>query len=361
MFQSYFRDFSAIEAKFEAQKIAFSPLCFYAVNAMISFGFLKLVDSFGEKGISLDEITKKSSLTKYGVNLLSEIGLGMGILKLVDESDFRVKLGKIGWFLLYDELTRVNFNFTRDICYEGAKELEKSLQSQKPEGLKHFSKEWSSIYEGLSQLPEQAKKSWFEFDHYYSDCVFPFALPFIFDNKPKLIYDIGGNTAKFAISACKFDPNVKLCILDLPSQTQLALKNIQNAKFQERISTIDIDILSPNSRLQGEPDVVLMSQFLDCFSLEQITFIMKKIHQIAKPNTQIFVIEPLWDVQKYEAAAFSLQATSLYFTTMANGKSKIYSLKELESAVCEGGFRLFKAHHNLGVHCYSLLEFRLDK
>ncbi len=433
MLPSYFRDLRAVEAKFEAQKIAFSPLCFWAINAMLANGLLRLVESYGEAGVCRGELARKGGFDEYSVNLLTEIGLGMGVFRLcgADENEnlgakngansatnsqnlksqispknstpnsqktsansaqnsnlnaknsqnstapnfeqnltqnpaqnsnlnpqnFPLKLGKIGWFLLHDELTRVNFNFVRDICYEGAKELESSLKTRSPRGLRHFSSQWATIYEGLSTLPEPAKTSWFEFDHYYSDCAFPVVLPLVFAKKPRLIYDIGGNTAKFAIAACEFDEGVRVKILDLPSQTRLACENIAKAGLKARISTEDTDILSKNSALNGEPDAVWLSQFLDCFSLEQITFILGKIREISRPHTQIFVLEPLWDAQRYEAAAFSLQATSLYFTTMANGKSKMYGFAELRDAVCAAGFRLANAHHNLGANCYSLLEF----
>ena len=101
-----------------------------------------------------------------------------------------------------------------------------------------------------------------------------------------------------------------------------------------------------------------MSQFLDCFSLHQITKIMKKIYVAANEKTKVYVLEPLWDRQRFQAAAYSLQATSLYFTCIANGNSKMYRFKELCDAICEGGFRLECAHHNIGSNSYSLLVFR---
>ena len=48
----------------------------------------------------------------------------------------------------------------------------------------------------LAQLPDQVQKSWFEFDHYYSDNAFPEVLPIVFANKPKRLLDVGGNTGK---------------------------------------------------------------------------------------------------------------------------------------------------------------------
>ncbi len=357
MFKSYFEEKHAVEAKFEAQKIAFSPLTFFAVSAMLNLGFLSAVESFGESGATPHELAQKSGLNGYAVSLLSEMGLGMGIFKLANEESFALKLGKVGWFLLHDELTKVNFNFTKDVCFDGAKWLEKSLKEARPVGLEVFSKEWQTIYEGLNRLPQEAKKSWFEFDHFYSDSTFMAALPLVFAKPVRQIYDIGGNTAKFALAACAFDASVCVKIVDLASQTQVAEQNIKAAGLEGRVSTFTTNVLDPNLSLDGAPDVVWMSQFLDCFSLEQVTQISKKVRAVSDEATRVFVLEPLWDFQRYEAAAYSLQATSLYFTAMANGKSKMYRFGELVEAVGKGGFTLKTAHHNLGTNCYSLLEF----
>ena len=101
-----------------------------------------------------------------------------------------------------------------------------------------------------------------------------------------------------------------------------------------------------------------MSQFLDCFILHQITKILKKIYAAANSNSRIYVLEPLWDKQKFEGNAYSVMATSLYFTCMANGNSKMYRFGELVEAIEEAGFKLEDAHNDLGSNAYSLLIFR---
>jgi hypothetical protein len=101
-----------------------------------------------------------------------------------------------------------------------------------------------------------------------------------------------------------------------------------------------------------------MSQFLDCFSLEEITGILRKIAAAVEADADIYVLEPLWDQQHFEAAAYSLQATSLYFTCMANGNSKMYRFAELTRAVEKAGFALKSARHDLGSNNYSLLRFQ---
>lgn len=350
---------SAIDAKFEAQKIAFAPLTFQAIRALLELGVMKKISDSGDDGISAKELALATGISDYGIKVLCEMAVGMNVIKLKTVQDEeRFFLGKIGFFLLEDNLTKVNFNFTNDICYKGAFDLADSVKNQKPEGLKVFGENWTTIYEALSSLPEREKKSWFDFDHFYSDIAFPQALPIVYAEKPKRLFDIGGNTAKWAIASCKFDADVNVTIIDLPGQTAVAKKNAEAAGFSDRIDFYSGNILDESTELPAAPDAVWMSQFLDCFSLHQITKILKKIHSVATEKTLVYVLEPLWDKQKFEAESYALQATSLYFTCMANGNSKMYRYGELVEAISAGGFELKTAHHNLGSNFYSLLVFK---
>ena len=352
----------AIDARFEAQKIAFAPMTFQAIRAMIELGLLTLIEDAGDDGISIAELSEKSGISNYGVSVLCEMALGMNVIRITKDStcqkDEKYTLGKTGWFLLNDTLTKVNFNFTNDICYKGAFKLKESIVKGKPEGLREFSDKWTVIYEGLYRLDERSKKSWFEFDHFYSDVAFPVALPVVFGNKPPAtLVDIGGNTAKWSIACCKYNPDVKVTIVDLPGQTAVAEKNAAAAGFASRINTCSGNVLDENTKLPANADAYWMSQFLDCFSLKQVTKIAKKIFEAASDNSKIYVLEPLWDKQQFEGNAYSVMATSLYFTCMANGNSKMYRFEELRDAIEAAGFRLKDAHHNLGSNAYSLLEF----
>ena len=354
----------AVDAKFEAQKIAFAPITFQAVRALLETGILKSISDSGEKGLNLGEIANAAGISIYGAKVLLEIALGMNIVKLLsgaclkgDKQDHFI-LGKIGWFLLEDEMTRVNFNFINDVCYKGAFELASSVKTGKPMGLEVFGSEWKTIYDALSSLPEQVKKSWFEFDHFYSDIGFEEALPIVFSSSPKKIMDIGGNTAKWAVCCCRYDSQVEMLIVDLPGQIAMAEQAITRAGFSERIKTFPCNVLDKETSLPNGADVVWMSQFLDCFSPDKIAHILEKVRTATGPDTDVYIFEPFWDKQCYEAASFSLQATSLYFTCMANGYSKMFHYGEFEEIIKNTGFVIADAWHNLGSNDYSLLRCR---
>lgn len=365
MFDLYKNDnIDAVNAKFEAQKIAFAPLSFQAARALKNMGILEEISKARKEGITISELAQKLEISPYGISVLVEMGLGMGAIKLhkdSDESDLRLTLGKIGFFLMSDNMTQVNMNFVEDICYRGAENLEESIRSGKPIGLQHLGP-WKTVYEGLSKLTNPQKKSWFGFDHFYSDLAFPEALPIVFENLAQntsaRLFDIGGNTAKWAIACCKYNSNIKISIIDLPGQTEVAEKNAKAAGFKDRINTIPCNVLDETTKFPQDADAIWMSQFLDCFSLKQITKILKKIHSAITKETDIYVLEPLWDKQRFEAAAYSLQATSLYFTCIANGNSKMYRYGELKNAIEIAGFELKEAHHNVGPNNYTLLRFR---
>ncbi len=346
----------AVDAKFEAQKIAFSPLTFNAIKSLLDLGILQIISD--NDGLTVQEVAEYSGISVYGISVLTEIALGMGVLKLQEADASKLILGKIGWFLLEDDMTRVNFNFSADICYQGAWFMKESVQENRPVGLQVFGENWNTIYDALSSLPEKAKKSWFEFDHFYSDIAFPSALPLVFAQSPKRLLDIGGNTAKWALACCNYNQDVQVTIVDLPGQTAMAEQNVRASSFEDRIDFFTGNILESELKLPVGYDVVWMSQFLDCFALEQITMILEKVAAMATPETDVFVLEPLWDMQRFEASSYSLQATSLYFTCMANGCSKMYKFHELVTAIEKAGFALKTAHHNLGSNSYSLLHFK---
>jgi hypothetical protein len=358
--EKYTKDkIKAVDAKFEAQKIAFSPLTFQAVRALLELGILKSVCDSGERGLTLDETAKEAKISHYGAKVLLEIALGMNIVKVLpEEAQARFVLGKTGWFLLEDEMTKVNFAFVNDVCYKGAFELKRSVQEGKPLGLEVFGYDGKTIYEVLSALPENVKKSWFSFDHFYSDIGFEEALPIVFSSRPKKIIDIGGNTAKWAISCCRYDPDVELTIVDLPGQTGVAESEIQKAGFSERIKTFSCNVLNEETAIPKGADAVWMSQFLDCFSLDEVTRIMKKVRLATGEGTDVYIFEPFWDKQRFDAASYSLQATSLYFTCMANGNSKMYNSKEFANTIEGAGFNIVQARHNIGSNDYSLLRCR---
>src|SRR5450432_3598031 len=94
---------SAIEAKGLAQWIAFGPVIFQVARVMRNSGILQVLEDSGSEGLSQDEIIAAVKLPEYGVRVLLESGLGIGLVIL---NDGRYKSSKTGYFILHDALAK---------------------------------------------------------------------------------------------------------------------------------------------------------------------------------------------------------------------------------------------------------------
>jgi len=336
---------SAFEAKEMAQWIAFGPVIFQAARVLRNSAILRVIEDSKTKGLTIAEITENVKLPLYGVRVLLEAGLGMGLILVNNE---RYTLAKTGYFILHDPLTKVNMDFVHDVNYKGLFALDKSIETGKPVGLKEFG-EWATIYEGLSQLPEHVQKSWFSFDHFFSDDAFPLVLPKVYKNGIKKLLDVGGNTGKWAIASAKFSPDIQVTIMDLPGQLNVARKKVADLGLSDRIGFSPVNMLDEKVKFPAGYDAVWMSQFLDCFSEAEIVSILRRCHDAITDDGCVFILEPFWDKQRFEIAAFCLQQTSLYFTALANGNSQMYSAETFLACVHKAGFEIEEQTDHIGL------------
>jgi len=338
-------ELSALEAINEAQRLAFAPVVFHALVLLRDRGILEFLKINHHTGATIEEVSKNCNISEYGARVLLESGLGSRVCILKDGKYY---LTKVGYYINSDEMTRVNMNYSLDVCYKAMIHLGKAIDHEYAAGLVELGP-WRTIYEGLSILPEPAKKSWFEFDHFYSDHSFKQMLPILFKYLPKQIFDIGGNTGKFSIDCCNFDPDVQMTICDLPVQLEAAEKNLSQSPFKHRIKLQQLNVLTPPYRFTEKADAIVMSQFLDCFSPKEITDVLLYSKDGINENGRVFIIETIWDRQRFEASAFCLQQTSLYFTAVANGNSKMYGHDQFSNCIKNAGYEIEEIHDNLGI------------
>ena len=340
---------SAGEAQHYAQIIAWGPVVFQTARIMVKWGILELINQ-SENGLTKQEICEQIKCSDYAVKCLLEASLSIGIVMVNQETD-RFCITKAGWFLLNDKSTRVNIDLNHDVNYRGMFYLDESLKHGEPVGLKTLGN-WPTLYEGLSEFPDQVKESWLNFDHFYSDESFEEALNIVFDEyHVKKLYDVGGNTGKGALQCVGFSDEAEVTILDLPQQIKMMQQDTAGKKGAERIKGFPINFLDEQATFPKQEglDAIWMSQFLDCFSMDQIVSILKRAQEAMTADTRIFIMETLWDRQKYDTAALCLTMTSLYFTAMANGNSKMYNTNDIEQCIHEAGLEIEKLYDHLGL------------
>jgi hypothetical protein len=341
------------EARGMASWIAFAPILFQASRSLRDLGILgMLLDN--RSGLTLDEIAEKAELTRYGAAVLLDLAASVGI---VNKDGDRFVANRVSRYLEVDEMTRVNMDFVQDVCYAGMADLTEAITTGTPAGLHALGTDEPTIYTALKSLPEPVRKSWFSFDHYYSDASFRSAVKHVVGAGAKRLMDIGGNTGKFARCYLESGDDLRTTIVDLPGQLQDAEDNLSRDGLIERTTLYTHNLLDGEQRLPEGCDGVWLSQVLDCFSEEEILVILRKVVEAVEPGTDVWILEPLWDRQKYAAAEMSLHCTSLYFTALANGNSRFYDLVTMQRLVEASGLEVVEIIDGLGTG-HTLMHLR---
>jgi hypothetical protein len=343
---------SAFEARFEAQKIAFGPVVFQCVRYAWKRGMLQTIADAGDRGLSIDELAAEGRWSAYVLKVVLETCMSAGVVYL---SEGRYVLDKAGFVVLTDPITQVNIDFNHDVCYQAMFDLERTLDAERPLGLKVFG-DWPTLYQGLSQFPEPALSSWLAFDHLYSDTSFPSIMPDVFATAPRRLMDIGANTGKFTLAALAADAKVAMHLVDLPGQLALADAALVAAGVRERATLHPVDLLDDAAALPADMDLIWMSQFLSCFSEDAIASIFRRVAAALAPRGQVLVMDTFWDRQRYDIASYCLINTSPYFNNLASGNSKVYESEDYIRLAKEAGLTLLTARDGIG-YCHSLLRF----
>ena len=250
---------SIVEDLTNAQKFVFAPLAFQALGTMLELGIIEFLD---KNSATENEIISELELDEYTVRTLLQIALAN---EIVQYSDNKYSLTKMGRLFLYDDMTKANFNFVKDVCYLGASKLTASFKERTPKGLKKFVGNYPTIYPAITSLPEKMQKSWYVFDHLYSDNCFEEVYPIITQNYES-IYDVGGNTGKFEALCLKYNKDIDITMFDLKTNIDKIKDNpeLKGCRFHP------IDVLAKNPNYpEIKNGAVLMSQFLDCFSKKE--------------------------------------------------------------------------------------------
>jgi len=145
-------------------------------------------------------------------------------------------------------------------------------------------------------------------------------------------------------------------LVDLPRQLEVARNNLEEAGLGGRAHFAPMDILDDSASFPPAQDVIWMSQFLSCFSIEHIRSIFHRARAALAPNGRIFVLDTFWDRQQHEISAYCLINSSPYFTAIASGNSKMYRSQDYIGCAESEGLSLLDIRDSFGI-CHSLLTF----
>ena len=152
------------------------------------------------------------------------------------------------------------------------------------------------------------------------------------------------------VECYNYNKDVEVTIMDLPQQLEMMRAQTAGKDGADRIHGYGCNLLDESVKFPTPAfDVIWMSQFLDCFSEEEVTSICRRAAESMNEDSRLYIMETFWDRQKYETAAYCLTLTSIYFTALANGNSKMYHSDDMERCVNNAGLEVEKIVDGLGL------------
>ena len=126
----------------------------------------------------------------------------------------------------------------------------------------------------------------------------------------------------------------------MPPDKAGIIPRLLHSSALSQIAGHPIDWLSENPQIPTGADLIWMCQFLDCFSEEEIVKILTTCTASMDDDAELVIVETFTDRQAFRASQFILEATSLYFTVLANGNSKMYASSVFMKLIDQAGLRV---------------------
>ena len=137
--------------------------------------------------------------------------------------------------------------------------------------------------------------------------------------------------------------------MDLPQQLEMMREQTKDIPGHERIHGHGCNLLDRDVPFPKGFDAIWMSQFLDCFSEEEVVSILSRAARSMGDESKLYIMETFWDRQRFETASYCLAQISIYFTAIANGNSKMYYSEDMERCVNASGLKIDTIYDGLGM------------
>lgn len=152
------------------------------------------------------------------------------------------------------------------------------------------------------------------------------------------LMDVGGGSGVFGKAVARRWHDLKVTIADLPAVAELALADLANGEFGDRVTAVGVDAAAGD--LPSDFDVVTLVRILHDHDDERALSILRSARAALKPGGVLLIAEPMADAP---GAGRLIDAYfHVYLLSMGSGRPR--TLQELQALVSEAGFGSLRGH-----------------
>lgn len=312
-----------------------------ALLGTMSFAILKTAHRVGvfaelhhRPDQTLDELAEALALEAYPLHVIL---VGLGSQGLVEKIDGRYRnnaflsAGLAG--AAYDGALGKLIEYMDGVINPAMEHLEASVREGRPVGLEERYGGGASFYEVLSEHPvdndlfqtAMRADTGFNRERVARDRRFA----------ERRILDVGGNVGELALAIARNHPGARVTTLDYPAVAEKARARFAESGFADRLDAVGADVL--HEPFPTGFDCVLFGHFIDIFSPDEVRDFFRRARFSLEPGGFVRVFGSV--LRDDESGPVANGLLSAYFLALADGKGRIYTVRETSEALRAAGFR----------------------
>lgn len=291
----------------------------------------EIFEAIQESSQTVEQVAEKTGLHPKGIKCLMNLLTCGGYLRYIDGAYSLTDITK-KWCLKNSKYNLVNISKCNELFFDWIDYLEEYIKTGKGLDIhSNLSEEQWELYQlGMQDSAKIVAE------------LMTIVTP-IPDN-PTTMLDIGGSHGLFSVKLCRRNPSLCAIILDLPEAVEKALPILQKFKMGDRVRYQKGDALTDDFGEEAY-DLILISNLMHHFSLEQNIGVSKKAARALKPGG-FYIIQ---DYLRPETSPhMELSGIALDFVWNISSTSGCWSLDELKDIQQMAGLDHYQVNELMG-------------
>ena len=311
--------------------LLFGHAAFQYLNAGCELGVFEVLSS--SPGLTKTELAARLGLQPQPARCLM---FGLTALDLVVKSGDTYRNSSViqeffdqrKWKEFHDTV-----RFEALIVYLGQSDFVESLRQNTNLGLRHIPGTSKNLYERFGENSE-LQNVFYEYMSSWSRLSNPLLLENVDFSRMKNVVDVGGGDATNAIAVALANPELKVTLIDLPANCELARQRIAAKGLADRISVVEGDMFV--DEFPAGQDCYMFIHQLVIWPLDVNTQLLKKAYDALEPGGRVLIFNSISSDAEDGPVMSALD--SVYFISIPAEGGMIYAWKEYERCLKDAGF-----------------------
>jgi ubiquinone/menaquinone biosynthesis C-methylase UbiE len=219
------------------------------------------------------------------------------------------------------------------ICYDGQGDLVESLRRNTNIGLRRIPGQGPDLYHRFSE-DEQLQKVFYDYMGSWSELANPLLIENVDFSDVHNALDIGGGDATNAIAIARANPHLRITLLDLAENCEVARRKIDDAGLADQISVYEANMFTDD--FPSGYDCFLFIHQLVIWPLETNTALLQRAYDALEPGGKVIIFNSISNDEEDGPVIAALD--TVYFLTIPAEGGMIYPWKDYEQCLRQAGF-----------------------